>query len=47
MQSNGADEKCQALQFAEQSDDAAEPYTGAHACSLECDAIIHRIGARP
>jgi hypothetical protein len=47
MQPNGKNEKCPAPEFAELSNEAAEPYTDAHDRSLQCDAYINRIGARP
>jgi hypothetical protein len=42
---NGADSKCTAPEFAELSDEAAEPYTDADDRSLQCEARIKRIGA--
>jgi hypothetical protein len=45
MQPNGTGENCRIPEFAELSDEAAEPYTGTHDRSLQCDAHINRTGA--
>jgi hypothetical protein len=45
MQSNGTHRKCRTSEFAELSDEAAEPYTGTNDRSLQCDAHINRTGA--
>jgi hypothetical protein len=47
MPPNGRPAKSRRREFAEWPDEAVEQYVGARVRSLQCDAHIHRTGAKP